>query len=551
MDASAKEDKAERGQAAYIAPLSTAPESEAATEDEIRELEHVAARLPVRVWLAATIGMAERFAYYGTQTLFQNYLQNSPDDLIPGAMGLGKTHATTVNLAFTVAVNLLPLPASILVDGRLGRYKALQIFTGIYALGSAILFGTSFPSEMRSGVALIGFILGSILIAVGLGGVQASVQPFIADQYTEQTMRIRIRKNGQRVVESREVTIQYIYNVYYWMVNVGSLGSIATTLMEKYIGFWSAYLLDLCAVVVAVVIVHLVRPKFDDLTVHPVPQGSVLPIAARCLWYAGRDGFSLDAARPENQLEKYQRVVPWDKEFISELRRALSAFKIWYFSPIPIPGVASNGSSIGWPIFWVCMGQGAQVSISQAGQMETHGIPNDLIKSSNPVAYVIFGLLVQKQLYPFLQRRKICFSPVNRISLGFFIMSVAMAYSAVVQAIIYRSGPCYSHPLSCAASGSRTPNQVHVLLQLPTFVIIALAEVFCWPTGSEYTYSHAPKSMKSILQACYISTAGVGYLLGMALSPLARDPLLVVLWSVTAGMMFMTACAFRIAFRKY
>jgi POT family proton-dependent oligopeptide transporter len=32
---------------------------------------------------------------------------------------------------------------------------------------------------MKSGVALIGFILGSILIAVGLGGVQASVQPFI------------------------------------------------------------------------------------------------------------------------------------------------------------------------------------------------------------------------------------------------------------------------------------------------------------------------------------------------------------------------------------
>jgi POT family proton-dependent oligopeptide transporter len=197
------------------------------------------------------------------------------------------------------------------------------------------------------------------------------------------------------------------------------------------------------------------------------------------------------------------------------------------------------------------MGQGAQVSISQAGQMETHDIPNDLIKSSNPIAYVIFGVLVQKQLYPFLRRRKIHFSPVNRISLGFFIMSVAMAYSAVVQAIIYRSGPCYSYPLSCAASGGRIPNQVHILIQLPTFVIIALAEVFCWPTGSEYTYSHAPKSMKSVLQACYISTAGVGYLLGMALSPLARDPLLVVLWSVTAGMMFVTACAFRVAFRKY
>jgi POT family proton-dependent oligopeptide transporter len=184
--------------------------------------------------------------------------------------------------------------------------------------------------------------------------------------------------------------------------------------------------------------------------------------------------------------------------------------------------------------------------------MESHGIPNDLIKSINPVAYVIFGIIIQKQLYPFLQKRKIAFSAVNRITLGFAIMAVAMAYSAVVQNAIYQAGPCYSYPLACDASQEgRIPNRVHVLLQLPTFVIIAIAEVFCWPTGSEYTYSHAPKSMKSILQACYIGTAALGYLLGMALSPLAKDPLLVVLWSLVAGMMFLTACLFRVAFRKY
>jgi POT family proton-dependent oligopeptide transporter len=44
-------------------------------------------------------------------------------------MGLGKSTATTVNLAFTVLVNILPLPTSVLVDGVLGRYRSLQIFT--------------------------------------------------------------------------------------------------------------------------------------------------------------------------------------------------------------------------------------------------------------------------------------------------------------------------------------------------------------------------------------------------------------------------------------
>ncbi|KAJ5668550.1 uncharacterized protein N7477_007120 [Penicillium maclennaniae] len=505
-------------------------EGSLASDDEIRNLRHVSAPLPMRVCIRSPSLYAMGTA--STNTSPKNYLQNGPNDLVPGAMDLGKSRATTVNLAFTVLVNILPLPTSILVDGCLGRYRALQIFTGIYAIGSTILFATSFPSEISSGIVIPGFVAGALLIVVGLGGVQASVQPFIADQYTEHEMRIRVTKRGERVVEDRELTIQYIYNLYYWMVNVGSLGSIATTLMEKHIGFWSAYLLDLCAVILCVFIVHVAKSRF----VHPPVQGSKLPRAARCLWYAVRGGFKLNAALPQYQLETHGRVVPWDKEFIVELRDALSAFKI----------------CIGWPIFWVCMAEGAQVSISQAGQMETHGIPNDLIKSANPIAYVIFGLIVHKQLYPFLQKRKFIFRAVDWITLGFVIMSVAMAYSATVQAFIYRTGPCYSHPLECEASDSgKIPNRIHVLWQLPTFIIIALAEVFCWPTGSEYTYSHAPKSMKSILQACYIGTAGLGYLLGMALSPLARDPLLVVLWSVVAGLMFITACAFRVAFRKY
>lgn len=249
-----------------------------------------------------------------------------------------------------------------------------------------------------------------------------------------------------------------------------------------------------------------------------------------------QDGFKLDAALPENQLKHHRRRVPWDNSFIDELRDGLSAVRI----------------CIGWPIFWLCMAIGSQVSISQAGQMETHGIPNDLIKSINPIAYVVFGILVPKLLYPFLNKRRIAFRTVNRISLGFLLMAVSMAFATAVQVIIYHSGPCYRFPLACAASENGTiPNNVHVLLQLPLYVIIALAEVFCWPTASEYMYTHAPKSMKSVLQACFIFTAGLGYALGMALSPLARDPSLVVLWGLVAGLMFLTACVFRVAFRRY
>lgn len=50
---------------------SPTPEGSLASDEEIRDLRHVSASLPMRVWLAATIGMAERFSYYGTQTLFR------------------------------------------------------------------------------------------------------------------------------------------------------------------------------------------------------------------------------------------------------------------------------------------------------------------------------------------------------------------------------------------------------------------------------------------------------------------------------------------------
>lgn len=38
----------------------------------------------------------------------------------------------------------------------------------------------------------------------------------VADQYTEMIPRIKIRKNGERVIADRELTISYIYNAYYW-----------------------------------------------------------------------------------------------------------------------------------------------------------------------------------------------------------------------------------------------------------------------------------------------------------------------------------------------
>ena len=50
-----------------------------------------------------------------------------------------------------------------------------------------------------------------------------------------------------------------------------------------------------------------------------------------------------------------------------------------------------------------------------------------------------------------MRKAKIGFPPINRIVTGFWVASLAMAYAAVIQYYIYKSGPCYDHPL-CDAS---------------------------------------------------------------------------------------------------
>jgi Dipeptide/tripeptide permease len=103
-----------------------------------------------------------------------------------------------------------------------------------------------------------------VLLGLGTGGIKATVSPFIGDQYTVLTPQFVVTNKGERVIADRTLTLQYIYNVFYWyraprckhiepadierFTNIGSLSLIASTYLEREVGFWAAYLLPLCFV---------------------------------------------------------------------------------------------------------------------------------------------------------------------------------------------------------------------------------------------------------------------------------------------------------------
>ena len=51
-----------------------------------------------------------------------------------------------------------------------------------------------------------------------------------------------------------------------------------------------------------------------------------------------------------------------------------------------------------------------------------------------------------------------------------------------------------------------TPNSIHILWQIPQYFIITASEVMFSVTGLEFSYSQAPASMKSVVQAAWLLT---------------------------------------------
>lgn len=53
-------------------------------------------------------------------------------------------------------------------------------------------------------------------------------------------------------------------------------------------------------------------------------------------------------------------------------------------------------------------------------------------------------------------------------------------------------------------------NKLSIAWQLPQYVLVTAAEVMFSVTGLEFSYSQAPSSMKSVLQAAWLLTVAVG-----------------------------------------
>ena len=108
------------------------------------------------------------------------------------------------------------------------------------------------------------------------------------------------------------------------------------------------------------------------------------------------------------------------------------------------------------------------------------------------------------------------------------MLSATLAYSAILQHLVYTHGRCHSEPLQCLKGNDHVPpTSLNVFLQLPSYIIVA---------GQQHACSIAPPEARGVVMAMIAASGAAGSLLGIAVSPITKDPHMVLVYSLQSGL---------------
>lgn len=525
------------------------------TEEEVRTLRRVSDHIPLKLFTIAFVEACERFSYYGTIIVYTNYIQwPLPDgsrtgaggaDGQSGALGMGQRASTGLTTFNQFWQYFMPLLGAWVADEYCGRYKTITYALAIDILGHLILIMSAIPPVITRPHenSLAAMIIGILVIGFGTGGFKPNISPLIVEQLHIEHLKVKTLKSGERVIVDPAITINRVYNWFYMFINVGALiGQLTMVYAEKYVGFWLSFLLPTSMLCICPIVMWWGRKRYE----RRAPGGSVLSKALKTWLLAQKGRWHINPYVTWKRMHeddfwdnvKPSRFAPgtkptwmtFDDAWVDELRRGFAACAVF-----------------GWyPIYWLTYNQLNNNLISQAAIMKLNGLPNDVLTNLDPLALIIFIPICDFIIYPFLRKCKINFTPIKKITAGFFTGAAAMIWAAVIQAYIYKDSVCGSN-----ASGDGCPNvSINVWAQTGAYVLIALSEIFASITSLEYAFSKAPKNMRSMVQAIALFMTAISSALGEAFVSLSADPLLVWNYGAMAVLAFIAGCIFWIQFRS-
>jgi len=449
-----------------------------------------ALRYPPQVKYIVGNEACERFSFYGMGSILVVYMIGY---LSPA---YAETEAKAWYHAFMGLTYLTPLVGGWLADRFFGRYAVILWVSLFYVAGHATLA----LWDTRTG-----FLLGLALVACGSGGIKPCVSAFVGDQFPPE----------------RTALLERIYGWFYWVINLGSFTAkllipwLLRTQGPRVAFAIPGLLMALATLVFWAGTRHYLRAPPSG----PKPHGflRVLGSALRQLGTHRAGEHWLDPARAHHPAEAVEG--------------AKAVFRVvGVFAAVTVFWALFDQTGSSWVL------QGKRLAAIPALDLSPLGLGSLAVDAAqlqalNPVLVMAIIPLCSWAVFPALERRGRDLSPLSKMTAGMFLAVASFVAAGVVQ-------------LRCDGG-----HQVSLAWQFPQYLLLTAAEVLVSVTGLEFSYTQAPRSMRSTIMSIWFLTVFLGNLLTFLVQFVKLSG--AAYFGFFAVLMLLAAVAFRQVARRY
>uniref|UniRef100_A0A673JXG7 Solute carrier family 15 member 2-like n=1 Tax=Sinocyclocheilus rhinocerous TaxID=307959 RepID=A0A673JXG7_9TELE len=506
---------------------------------------------PVSIAFIVVNEFCERFSYYGMKAVLTLYFIHY--------LHWDKNLSTAVYHAFSSLCYFTPVLGALIADSWLGKFKTVIYLSIVYVIGHVVKSVGAIPDVGDSTVHVVLSMLGLVLIAFGTGGIKPCVAAFGGDQFDE---------------EHTEERRKFFSIFYMSINAGSVLSTIVTPILRGDVKCFGGdcYALAFGVPAALMVIALVVFIAGSGLYKKSPPEGNVLVCVCKCIGFAIRNRWKNSKKSPKRShwLEWAEEKYP--KRLIQEIQmvfrvlvlyiplpmfwalfdqqgsrwtlqatrmnmdfvmgvcfcvvKMLNALLILVFIPIFDMGI--------YPLIGLC-----RIKLTPLRKMAAGMILAALAFCAATVVEInVIVLLFCLRIFNFCRFINTHTENIN-ITVGTDEFYAAANYGISQNISVPRGeyngvvcetnsdqyhidlglldfGAFYTVILSKV--GDRVQflmediqaNDVHIAWQVPQYVFITAGEVMFSITGLEFSYSQAPASMKSVLQAGWLMTVAFG-----------------------------------------
>ncbi|KAI9294549.1 PTR2-domain-containing protein [Neoconidiobolus thromboides FSU 785] len=436
--------------------------------------------LPKYIYLILANDFGERFCFYGIKSILFIYLKIG--------FGLDDVQSKIQTHLFTAFIYLFPLIGAMISDSYLGKYNTVILFSIIYLIGNILLsvFSINGLLAQMGKYPYWSFVLSSLLIAIGSGGIKPSVASHAGDQINPEKTRLLDR----------------LFSMLYIIASVGSLiASYLTPIIVRNVEcfgkpcYFLAYIIP--TIIFAFAIILFAVGKKYYVVAPPVKE--FLPW--KCLKISLLGLHEYTKASPEERAAKGHFLNFAKEKYGADLvneTRLLNKVMIILF-PLMFFWLLYDQAFTEWQNQYELMNQTFLNSFYMSAETSAN---------LNTIFVVILVPLLSDVIYPFFKKIGRPISVVNRMIIGFsfvilaFIISTSLTYP-VLQ---YSEGNVVKVDgiqVSCVGC-------VNCSWQIPQWFFLSLGEAMLCVTAVQFAYTQVGPKLKASSTAVYVLNVAFG-----------------------------------------